>query len=212
MYPDNTTIPPTKRCPNCERELPATKENFYPNKRGKYGLHSVCKLCKAAAERRRNLENPEKYKARYKENYQKSKERHDEKMRQWYKAHSIEHREQGKRWYQQNPAYNTAFMRKWRKENPEKAKAAKQRRRALRVKAQGSHTEKDVRHMRECQRDRCYYCGKEFENGKYHVDHVIPLSRGGSNSPDNLVLACPSCNVQKNNRLPHEWLKGGRLL
>lgn len=44
------------------------------------------------------------------------------------------------------------------------------------------------------------------------VDHVVPLVKGGSNGPDNLVIACSTCNLRKNDKLPHEWPEGGRLL
>jgi 5-methylcytosine-specific restriction endonuclease McrA len=40
----------------------------------------------------------------------------------------------------------------------------------------------------------------------------VPIIRGGRNSPDNLVIACQVCNNRKYNKLPHEWIEGGRLL
>lgn len=46
----------------------------------------------------------------------------------------------------------------------------------------------------------CAYCGKAAEN----VDHVIPRSRGGTHTWDNVVAACRRCNARKENRLPHE--------
>ena len=46
----------------------------------------------------------------------------------------------------------------------------------------------------------CQYCGHPAEN----VDHVIPRSRGGEHSWDNVVAACRRCNSRKENRLPHE--------
>ena len=48
---------------------------------------------------------------------------------------------------------------------------------------------------------RCRYCGCD---GYLHVDHVFPKSRGGKNTPDNLVAACPSCNQRKHARTPEE--------
>ena len=46
----------------------------------------------------------------------------------------------------------------------------------------------------------CQYCGNAAEN----VDHVIPRSRGGTHTWDNVVAACKRCNSRKENRLPHE--------
>jgi 5-methylcytosine-specific restriction endonuclease McrA len=51
-------------------------------------------------------------------------------------------------------------------------------------------------------RDRwtCQYCG--HERGNLTVDHVIPRSRGGSSSWENIVTCCAPCNRRKGNRLP----------
>lgn len=54
--------------------------------------------------------------------------------------------------------------------------------------------------------DRCAYCGQQ--DAALTIDHVMPLSRGGSHTPDNIVPACASCNSRKHNR---EILKGQQL-
>ena len=46
----------------------------------------------------------------------------------------------------------------------------------------------------------CQYCGNVAEN----MDHVLPKSRGGPHSWENVVAACRRCNSRKENRLPHE--------
>lgn len=46
----------------------------------------------------------------------------------------------------------------------------------------------------------CQYCGLTAEN----VDHVIPKSKGGEHSWENVVAACKRCNQRKENRLAHE--------
>ncbi len=46
----------------------------------------------------------------------------------------------------------------------------------------------------------CQYCGRAAEN----VDHVIPRSRGGGHTWDNVVAACRRCNGRKENRSPQE--------
>lgn len=50
---------------------------------------------------------------------------------------------------------------------------------------------------------RCRYCGTR--EGPFECDHVIPVSRGGPNRLDNLVVACAPCNRAKGARTPSEW-------
>jgi 5-methylcytosine-specific restriction endonuclease McrA len=47
---------------------------------------------------------------------------------------------------------------------------------------------------------RCQYCNRAAEN----IDHVVPRSRGGTHTWDNVVAACRSCNARKEDRLPNE--------
>ena len=49
----------------------------------------------------------------------------------------------------------------------------------------------------------CAYCGEKPE--RLDPDHVIPLSRGGSNNPTNLLPSCPTCNSHKNAMTLPEW-------
>lgn len=53
----------------------------------------------------------------------------------------------------------------------------------------------------------CAYCGTD--DAQWAVDHVIPLSRGGSNERENLVACCQPCNSSKQDKLLSEW--NGRL-
>jgi 5-methylcytosine-specific restriction endonuclease McrA len=49
----------------------------------------------------------------------------------------------------------------------------------------------------------CQYCGTRGER-LMTVDHIVPKSRGGDSTWENLVCACMRCNNRKNNRTPHE--------
>jgi 5-methylcytosine-specific restriction endonuclease McrA len=55
-------------------------------------------------------------------------------------------------------------------------------------------------------RDRniCQYCGKRLPRSHLTIDHVLPQSRGGGDTWDNLVLACLACNARKGNCTPEE--------
>jgi 5-methylcytosine-specific restriction endonuclease McrA len=50
---------------------------------------------------------------------------------------------------------------------------------------------------------RCVYCGCEPET--IHIDHRIPVSRGGKHDFDNLCVACEPCNLSKASLTPEEW-------
>ena len=51
---------------------------------------------------------------------------------------------------------------------------------------------------------RCQYCGEKKPAGELTLDHILPRSRGGGNSPVNVVTACVSCNNRKGDRTPAE--------
>lgn len=63
----------------------------------------------------------------------------------------------------------------------------------------------------EAANQTCGYCGQSGsdkhgpDGRKWHIDHRIPLSRGGSIELDNCVLACEWCNLSKGERTPEEW-------
>ena len=50
----------------------------------------------------------------------------------------------------------------------------------------------------------CMLCRRplDYRTDPFHIDHIVPRSRGGSDDRANLQLSCPSCNVRKQNRLP----------
>jgi len=53
-------------------------------------------------------------------------------------------------------------------------------------------------------RNRCQYCGKRFPTSELSLDHVVPRSRGGLATWENIVCCCVKCNVRKGGRVPDE--------
>lgn len=51
---------------------------------------------------------------------------------------------------------------------------------------------------------KCQYCGCHLNSKNASIDHVMPRSRGGGHSWDNIVSACKPCNRKKSNRTPEE--------
>ena len=56
----------------------------------------------------------------------------------------------------------------------------------------------------------CQYCGRKLRTDQLNIDHVIPLSRGGKNSWENVVCSCIPCNMRKGNKTLKE--AGMRLI
>jgi hypothetical protein len=50
----------------------------------------------------------------------------------------------------------------------------------------------------------CQYCGNKFSFHELTMDHVIPKSRGGDKSWENIVACCKKCNTKKSNKTPEE--------
>jgi len=59
-------------------------------------------------------------------------------------------------------------------------------------------------------RSECQYCGKHRDHKLMTIDHIVPKSRGGRNTWENLVVACKKCNQKKGDMTPPE--AGMRLL
>jgi len=59
-------------------------------------------------------------------------------------------------------------------------------------------------------KNTCQYCGKTFRPEELNIDHVVPLSRGGKDTWENVVCSCISCNLRKGNKTLKE--AGMRLI
>lgn len=55
--------------------------------------------------------------------------------------------------------------------------------------------------------NECTYCHMQLDFLAKHIDHIIPVAKGGTNADDNLCLACDSCNEQKNDMTGEEYFK-----
>ncbi|MBI4616722.1 MAG: HNH endonuclease [Planctomycetes bacterium] len=59
-----------------------------------------------------------------------------------------------------------------------------------------------ARLVRERAQERCEYCKmhQDIQGANFHVEHVVPRSRGGETAESNLALACPTCNFHKSDK------------
>jgi Restriction endonuclease len=142
------------------------------------------------------------------EHYKKNKAARKE----WAKEYRTKNRDACnktvKEWRKKNPEKSKASSRNYFKKHPDKLRAMHAKRRALENKAPLG----DLKAItaweatwRKAKSVECYWCGKKFPGKKCRPDHVIPLSRGGAHSLENLVTACHSCNSSKHAKMPDKF-------
>lgn len=197
-------------------------EQFAPT----HGSHKSCDACRAVRVQRLAKGRREA-----------NREANVEYNRKWREANPTYHAEYNKAWREANPeAYleyaaryraenhdlvrqrhadwesrNPNHTTEWTRRNRERARETVRRRRSrLRQVPTFEVSDRDIRRMLIRFGNSCAYCPASLADG-YHIDHVVPVSLGGSNGIGNIVPACPACNTSKSNWLLAEWRYKDRL-
>lgn len=95
--------------------------------------------------------------------------------------------------------------KRWHHTNRDASRALVIARRAVKKGAEGRYTSADIDALLISQQNQCL-CGASFSLTRHTIDHIVPLSRGGSNWPSNLQLLCMPCNDSKGTKLMCEWV------
>jgi 5-methylcytosine-specific restriction endonuclease McrA len=138
------------------------------------------------------------------------REYHKEYLKVWRKENIENIRTWRKHYSKENVEMYRESRRKWKKTNPERVKihsrVANHNRRARLNNVDGTHSPQDEMDLFVWQRGVCHYCGDFlYSNMPYHIEHKIPLSRGGTNYIENIALSCPDCNRHKHNKTESEF-------
>lgn len=187
-----------KHCRICKQSKPI--DQFHRRTRSRDGLSDRCKSCSRdlglqwrANNPSYSLANRERARQWAKDNPERAKAR----LEQWVKDNPDRVREGAKkrarRSYSKNPAKSLAASRKWRAANPDILRHFVRLRRARKKNAVGSHTKGEWAMMCRWFGNCCLCCGAT----EIAADHVIPISRGGSDCIANLQPLCRSCNSRK---------------
>ena len=175
------------------------------------GRYSLCKACtkESKAAYRLRPEVIERERARLAKSYADNRVMLLERRKVRYLQNKPKERERQVKWWLANIEKHRQTCRDWAKNHPEQMRAIVARRRSLLAGAEGRYTKADISAMKLKQGNLCACCHDALTD--YHVDHVIPLTKGGTNWPDNLQLLCPTCNRSKGNKLPHEFIEYRRV-
>ena len=134
----------------------------------------------------------------------------NERKRAYDRARYLEKRDQyiesAKRRYIENPEITKRRVARWSKDNPARRRAISQNYKHGRRAAEGAKiSSRELQDWIDSQDKACVYCLVDCLES-YHVDHVIPLAKGGQHCTSNLAIACPTCNLRKSDKMPEVFL------
>ena len=123
-----------------------------------------------------------------------NRERVKKYHRGWYEENKGRVKESSREWIRANPERARASRRKWHEANRECARLSARIRKANKRSNGGSFTRAEWKTLCAHYENKCLCCGV---GGIMSIDHVIPLSRGGTNDIGNLQPLCLTCNKHK---------------
>lgn len=194
-----------KACKNCEQIQPL--EAFPKHKQCLDGHANVCKKCKLAKEKIRKAANPDFYKAKAAANRKANHKKRMDYQRNWRLKNLEKYRESARKLYWENPEKYRERRKQYSINHPEIDRANNRKRKAkLHQVVSEPYTTDEVllRYGSDC-----YLCNEPidldaprwtaligWERG-LHLDHVIPLSKNGANTIDNVRPTHGLCNIKK---------------
>ena len=191
-----------KVCTVCQ-ESKSTSE-FYRDASRSDGFTSRCKTCVKQYQHTRYHQNVEREREKARRYYREHTAQECARIRAWRKnnpekmrANREKKREWDLRYRQRNREKLVERKRIWSQANPEKVKAIRAKRRAREKGAIGHFSAAEWLTLKERYGGECLCCGNAEPGVKLTVDHVMPLSRGGSNNITNIQPLCLPCNVSK---------------
>lgn len=188
-----SVAPGEKPCKRCGIVKPL--EAFSADKRLKDGRINACRDCHTAVRRERYASDPEPYREQVRARRRSAGDHVRAKDRENYAAQPEIKRAIRRRSYYAHAQARKQQIMAYRRANPLKVALIEQKRRAQRAGAPGGITDTQWLSLCALYGERCLACGRS--DVPLTLDHVIPLSRGGSHCIANAQPLCKPCNSSK---------------
>lgn len=194
-----------KTCNKCGESKPTAE--FHKNSSRRDGLQSRCKSCHGIECAKWAAANPEKYRAytaKWRAANPEKNRASDAKTRaarrEKSRVYAVEYRAN-------NPEKAKAAVDKWCAANPKAHCAYNQNRRARKREVGGNLSKGLAGKLFKLQRGKCACgCGQHLGDD-YHLDHIMPIALGGSNTDDNIQLLRQQCNNRKHSKHPIDFMQ-----
>lgn len=193
-------------CRVCKQSLPSDKFYYRKDSR-KY--RTECKDCLLKKQRDKYVPVPPKY-ATEEDKIQAARDR----AKQWYKDNKEKAKKRISAWQksERGKRIRTRAREKHKRLHKDywraKIRADRSTRRAREIGAGPLFTSSvllvEEENLLRYGVFTCEYCQQEIKE-IYHLDHKLPLSRGGTNITENLCISCPACNLEKGNKTYDEY-------
>lgn len=181
-----------------------------PCKRGhvaeRHTVNGTCVVCSNDERHKKCVKNwrnshPEETKSYRRGYHSRNPEKDNAYSKRWHEKNKEHAKNYGREYYKKNVEHVKAYRKGYVAKNLDKFRAYANNRRSKIESVGGKHTNNDIEKIKKLQKYKCAYCPKSVRK-KYHVDHIIALSKGGSNDRKNLQVTCESCNLKKRNKDP----------
>lgn len=183
-----------KTCVKCGEVKPVTE--FYKDASKRDGLSSYCKPCRIASSDEWCRKNRDRVR------FIKTK---------WRLMNPDKVKAANDRYCATNPDKRMESIVKWNDANPEKVRANSRiqcHTRRARIKgAEGRLSPGLAKRLFDIQRGKCACGCKQPLGDDYHLDHIMPLALGGTNTDDNIQLLLAKCNKQKRAKHPIDFMQ-----
>ena len=179
----------SKICNKCGEDKPVAE--FHKRKSARDGLQYRCKPCARIANASLKVSNPARTRA------SKAK---------YYADNGGRMRAASAKYYADNVGKLRASGAAWYAANREKSRIYKQNRRVKKKEVGGNLSPDLAAKLFKLQKGKCVCCGLPLGND-YHLDHIMPLKLGGTNTDDNMQLLRATCNMQKQAKHPVDFMQ-----
>lgn len=203
-----------KKCKICLIEKPI--DDFQKHKRMTDGHLNQCKVCRKAYEQLYRSKNKEKISVRDKNYHENNKSRRSEQAKEAYQLAKEIVKQKQREYYKANTDKCKEYHKQYHEDHKKDEVYSSTRRnnkhiRRTREKEQCDNTvtAQTLEFLKIKQEYKCNYCMSDLnftDLGAVHLDHIIPISKGGFHSITNVCWTCPACNLSKGSKLLEEWL------